>query len=123
MGGEGAALATIFVDGAAVPAAMVHASPADMWDVRQVEIMRGPQSTLLGLNALAGAVIMRTAEPTMEWELRARAMITDADETQFAAALGGPIVSGELAFRASVEKRDADGFKTGRASCRERGGQ
>ncbi|EZP70300.1 MULTISPECIES: TonB-dependent receptor [Sphingomonadales] len=110
MGGEGAALATIFVDGAAVPAAMVHASPADMWDVRQVEIMRGPQSTLLGLNALAGAVIMRTAEPTMEWELRARAMITDADETQFAAALGGPIVSGELAFRVSVEKRDADGF-------------
>src|SRR3546814_6785966 len=73
-------------------------------------IMRGPQSTLLGLNALAGAVIMRTAEPTMEWELRARAMITDADETQFAAALGGPIVSGELAFRVSVEKRDADGF-------------
>src|SRR3546814_2908034 len=46
----------------------------------------------------------------MEWELRARAMITDADETQFAAALGGPIVSGELAFRVSVEKRDADGF-------------
>src|SRR3546814_9599584 len=31
-------------------------------------------------------------------------------ETQFAAALGGPIVFGELAFRVSVEKRDADGF-------------
>src|SRR3546814_12328808 len=53
---------------------------------------------------------MRTAEPTMEWELRARAMITDADETQFAAALRGPIVSGALAFRVRVEKRDADGF-------------
>src|SRR3546814_6085367 len=89
---------------------MVHASPAYMWDVRQVEIMRGPQSTLLGLNALAGAVIMRTAEPTMECELRARAMITDADETKFAAAMGGPMVSGERAFRVSVEKRDAAGF-------------
>lgn len=110
VGGEGAALATIFVDGAAVPAAMVHASPTDIWDVRQVEIMRGPQSTLQGLNTLAGAIIMRTAEPTMEWELRARAMLTDAEETQFAAALGGPILPGELAFRVSMEKRDADGF-------------
>ena len=109
-GGEGAALATIFVDGAALPSAVVQAAPTDMFDVAQVEILRGPQSTLQGLNALAGAVIVQTTEPSMDWQLRARAMITDADETQFAAAMGGPIVPDELAFRVSVEKRDADGF-------------
>jgi len=110
MGGEGAALATIFVDGAALPSAIVQSAPTDMWDVEQVEILRGPQSTLQGLNALAGAIIVQTAEPTMDWSLRARAMYGSGEERQFAAALGGPIVPGELAFRVSAEKRDADGF-------------
>lgn len=109
-GGEGGALATIFIDGAAVPSAVVHAAPTDMWDLAQIEILRGPQSTVQGLNTLAGAIIIRTAEPTMEWELRARAMAATGHETQFAAAAGGPIVPGELAFRVAFEKRDADGF-------------
>jgi outer membrane receptor protein involved in Fe transport len=109
-GGEGAALATIFVDGAALPSAVVQAAPTDMWDVEQVEILRGPQSTLQGLNALAGAVILHTAEPTMDWSLRARAQYSSGDDRQFAIAAGGPIVPGELAFRVSAEKRDADGF-------------
>ena len=109
-GGEGAALATVFVDGAALPAALVHAAPTDLWDVAQVEILRGPQSTIRGLNTLAGAVVIETADPAMTWDMRARAMITDHGETQFAAAAGGPLVPGELAFRVVVDKRDADGF-------------
>lgn len=110
MGGEGAALATIFVDGAALPSGVVQAAPTDMWDVEQIEILRGPQSTLQGLNALAGAIIVKTAEPSMDWDFRARAMIAEGGERQFAAAVGGPIVPGNLAFRVAVDKRDADGF-------------
>lgn len=110
LGGEGAALATIFVDGAALPSSVTQAAPADMFDVQQVEILRGPQSTLQGLNALAGAVIVTTTEPTMNWTAHARAMIAERDETQFAAAGGGPIVEDQLAFRVSIEKRDSDGY-------------
>lgn len=110
MSGEDAALATIFIDGAAVPSAVVHGAPTDLWDVAQIEILRGPQSTLQGLNALAGAVVLTTAAPTMEWNLRGRAMVRQGDERQLAVALGGPVVPRELAFRVTAEKRDADGF-------------
>lgn len=109
-GGGNAALATVYVDNAALPSSVLLAAPTDMWDVAQVEILRGPQSTLQGLNSLAGAVIIQTAEPTQEWELRGRAMYTNADESQFAIAAGGPIARDELAFRVSIDKRDADGF-------------
>ncbi len=109
-GGGSANLATVYVDGAPVPATILSAGIADLWDARQVEIFRGPQSTLQGLNALAGAIVVRTQDPTMDWNARARVMISDADETVFSFAGGGPLVRDELAFRIAVEKRDDAGF-------------
>lgn len=108
--GGDAPLATVYVDGTALPKEILAAAPTDTWDVQQVEIFRGPQSTLQGLNALAGAVVIRTRDPGMEWEVRGRASVAEYDTTQFAIAGGGPIVPGELAFRISVDKRDSDGF-------------
>lgn len=109
-GGGDAATATVFVDGAPVPQDVLSNGPTDMWDVAQVEIFRGPQSTIQGLNALAGAVHIRTQDPTFNWSLRGRALVSSFDTTQFAVAGGGPLVPGELAFRVSAEKRDSDGY-------------
>lgn len=109
-GGGDAATATVFVDGAPVQQDVLSNGPTDMWDIAQVEIFRGPQSTIQGLNALAGAVHIRTQDPGFDWSLRARAGISSFDTTQFAVAGGGPLVPDELAFRVSAEKRDSDGF-------------
>ncbi|MCW4463508.1 TonB-dependent receptor [Sphingomonas sp. BT-65] len=108
--GGDAPLATVYVDGTALPREILSAAPTDSWDVQQVEIFRGPQSTLQGLNALAGAVVIRTRDPGMDWDIRARASVSEYSTTQFAIAAGGPIVPGELAFRVSADKRDSDGF-------------
>lgn len=108
--GGDAPLATIYIDGAAIPREVSAISPGETWDVDQVEIFRGPQSTLQGLNSLAGAVVLRTRDPGMDWEVRGRASVAEYGTTQFALAGGGPIIPGELAFRISAEKRDSDGF-------------
>lgn len=108
-GGGDAPTATIFVDGAPLVQEVIGNGPTDMWDVTQVEIFRGPQSTIQGLNALAGAIHIRTQDPTMDWSGKARAIVSSFNTRNFAIAGGGPIVADELAFRVSAEKRDSDG--------------
>ena len=110
-GGGAGGLASIYVDGVAAPEGISVASgPFTLWDAEQVEILRGPQSTLQGRNALAGAIIVQTRAPSWDWEGRARLSVDDADEVGIAFAGGGPIVADQLAFRVSVESREGDGF-------------
>lgn len=108
--GSGAPLATIYLDGAAMPSSITDAGPTSMWDLAQVEILRGPQSTIQGENSLAGAIVLRTEDPSMDWNARARVILSDPGDRKLAFAGGGPLVQDELAFRVAVEDRDFDGF-------------
>ena len=103
-------LATIYLDGAALPSQIADAGPTDLWDIAQVEVMRGPQSTIQGENALAGAIVMRSADPTMDWAAKARVQFSDPSDRRIAFAGGGPLIEDELAFRVALEKRDFDGY-------------
>lgn len=102
-------LATIYLDGAALPSQASDSLPTDLWDLAQVEIFRGPQSTIQGQNALAGAIVMRSEDPAMDWSARARVLLSDPSDRRYALAGGGPLVADELAFRVAVERRDFDG--------------
>ncbi|MET3528331.1 TonB-dependent receptor [Phenylobacterium koreense] len=109
-GGGNGGVVTVYVDGAPIPDDALRNGPLDTFDVAQVEILRGPQSTLQGRNALAGSVIIRTQDPTWTWSGIARALVSDEDERTFSIAGGGPIVADQLAFRLAYQDRDADGF-------------
>lgn len=109
-GGDGA-LASVYLDGAVLPQPALASGPLDLFDIAQVEVFRGPQSTVQGRNALAGAVVIRTADPTYEWTGRADVSMTDKDgERRVGAAVGGPIVDGQIAFRLAGEVAGADGL-------------
>ncbi|MEM6511963.1 MAG: TonB-dependent receptor [Pseudomonadota bacterium] len=104
-------LATIYVDGSPMPRQASFAGPVDIWDVTQVEIFRGPQSTLQGRASLAGAIIINTANPTYDWQGRVRTTYTnDEDERRVGVAFGGPLVDDQLAFRVAYEQAESDGF-------------
>lgn len=108
--GDGA-LASVYLDGAVLPKVALTAGPLDLYDIAQVEVFRGPQSTVQGRNALAGAVIIRTSDPSYDWSGRARLMIGDKDgQRRAAAAIGGPLRDGEIAFRVAGEIARADGL-------------
>lgn len=83
---------------------------ASLWDIAQVEIFRGPQSTTQGRNAIAGLVSVKTADPTFDWQGRARVIYGNRDETQISGAVGGPIIDDVLAFRVAADRQRRDSF-------------
>lgn len=60
-------------------------------DLSSIEVVRGPQGTLQGRNATAGAVLMNTALPTESISGFARASYADPTEIRMEGAVGGPL--------------------------------
>ena len=79
-----------------------------LWDMKQVEIYRGAQSYAQGRNAIAGAVVMTSNDPTQEWEGAAKLNIGNHRLAQTAALISGPVVKDELAFRLSVDHQQRE---------------
>ena len=79
-----------------------------LWDMKQVEIYRGAQSYAQGRNAIAGAVVMTSNDPTQEWEGAAKLHMGNHRLAQTAALISGPIVKDELAFRLSVDHQQRE---------------
>lgn len=64
---------------------------ADLLDVGSIEVVRGPQGTLQGRNATAGAILIRSADPTDELSGRFSAGISDPLELRMQGAISGPL--------------------------------
>jgi outer membrane receptor protein involved in Fe transport len=80
-----------------------------VWDLSQVEVFRGSQSTLQGRNALAGAIMLRTQDPSYEYTAKGKVTIGELGQKEFAFAGGGAIVDDMLAFRIALEDKQLDG--------------
>lgn len=101
---------SVFVDGAVQPNRALTLSPMPLWDVEQVEVFLGPQSTTQGRNSLAGAVVIQTRNPTFVPSLSAQANTGNYGESGGALAGGGSIVDDKIAGRIAVDYQDGDGY-------------
>lgn len=116
-GPAGRPLATLYIDGIAqTPNGGARRGALGLWDVEQIEVLRGPQATISGRNALAGAIQIQTKDPTYYWEAQTRlsgGLHSDYDfdhrTYDFAGVVSGPLLADQLAFRLAAELRHADG--------------
>jgi len=83
-----------------------------MFDVKQIEVLRGPQGTTFGANGMAGVVTVQSNEPTKETEGHIEATIGNYNTKAFGAAVGGTLIENTLLGRFSIYKNSSDGFMT-----------
>ena len=97
----------IFVDGIYLgynPGAL-----ASTFDLEAVEVLRGPQGTLLGRNVTGGAVLVKSKRPGDEFGFNAEVAVGNYGATEFNASVEGPLgenIFGKIAF----VKMDRDGY-------------
>jgi iron complex outermembrane recepter protein len=83
----------------------------ELYDIRQIEVLKGPQGALYGRDAIGGAIIISTADPSDHFEGSSRVGVGNglAEKAQF--ALSGPLDSaGTLRYRASFNFYNTDGY-------------
>lgn len=83
---------------------------ATLFDIDSVEVLRGPQGTKFGPNAIAGVINMRSAEPTKEFKMRAQTTFAEYNTRNFGGAVSGTIVEDQLLGRASIYSHKSDGY-------------
>ncbi|MEM0912526.1 MAG: TonB-dependent receptor, partial [Pseudomonadota bacterium] len=81
-----------------------------IYDVQQIEVFRGPQTTAQGVNAIAGAIYVFTNDPTFENEAGITLEKAEYGQYQAAGFVSGPIISDELAMRIAVDYRESEPF-------------
>jgi iron complex outermembrane receptor protein len=95
------------VDG--VPIARVGEFVAEMADVERIEILRGPQGTLFGRNATAGAISVVRKAPSDEFEVFVSGSATDDQEYLTRAGVNGALTD-NINGRISGYWKEYDGF-------------
>ena len=81
-----------------------------LFDIDRVEVLRGPQGSRYGANALGGLIYLRSMAPSRENAADVEATVGSDGTQAIGAAAGGPL-SDTLAYRASVQKYRNDGFR------------
>jgi iron complex outermembrane receptor protein len=83
----------------------------ELSDIQQIEVLKGPQGALYGRDAIGGAIIIRTADPSDHFEGSGRIGVGNGVSEKAQVAVSGPIDSaGRLKYRASLNFYNTDGY-------------
>jgi iron complex outermembrane receptor protein len=83
----------------------------ELTDIREIEVLKGPQGALYGRNAIGGAILIRTADPSDHFEGVAKVGVGNGVSEKAQVAVSGPIdAAGTLRYRASLNFYNTDGY-------------
>ena len=98
----------VYVDG--VYSGRSGASLTAFQDLERVEVLKGPQGTLFGKNAAAGAIHLISKRPSQEFEAQVGLSLGNYDKYKVEAMVNLPI-SDDLALRLNVIDNQRDGYR------------
>ena len=79
-----------------------------LFDVDQIEVLKGPQGALYGRNATQGAILINTRGPSEEFEAYVQATAATGDDYSIEGSVSGPITD-DIQYRLSGKYRDREG--------------
>ena len=86
----------------------------NLFDVQQVEVLRGPQAGAFGANAAGGMIRIVTNDPTPYWTGQVEGTVGNDNLRAAGIAVGGPLIENDperLTFRVAVHELEQDGFR------------
>jgi len=86
----------------------------NLFDVQQVEVLRGPQAGAFGANAAGGVIKIVTNDPTPYWTGQIEGSVGEDSLVAGGLAVGGPILASDpekLTFRLALHQLNQDGFR------------
>ncbi len=90
----------------------VSNSAFEFFDVEQIEVLRGPQGTQFGRNAIGGAINITSTKPSLDGvKAKARATIGRFSQQELGGYVTGPILP-DVAAKISFATRSRDGVQT-----------
>ncbi len=97
----GAPAGSLYVDGVLQTRYNARFGARSTWDVEQVEVYRGPQSTLSGRAALVGAIYVKSKDPTFDKELLVSGTLGNYELMGTSFVVNTPLVANQVALRVS----------------------
>jgi iron complex outermembrane receptor protein len=81
----------------------------ELFDIEQIEVLKGPQGALYGRNATSGAILINTKRPGNEFEARIKVGFGDDSLKKGHAMVSGPLIEDKLYGRIAGSYRESDG--------------
>ena len=83
---------------------------SDLGEIRAIEVLRGPQGTLFGVNTSAGLINVNTKKPSFEWGAMGDVTFGNYGMGGIGLGITGPLIEDKVAGRLYVTARARQGY-------------
>jgi len=100
--------AAIYIDG--VYQSRFEGAQISLMDLQRVEVLKGPQGTLYGRNAVGGAINYISQGPSTEFGGKLKVQLGNYNQRKFQGQFDIPLIEDKLLLRAALMRETRDGY-------------